>query len=173
MLFLVFNNKIYNPLNSAFLKYLIHEEIFVLKSEFSVAPPKPSMPIAIASGADPKTEKQVWSKPLLLITDDFRGNKIPSVERELLLKILKTININPLDDVDVISIHHFEKTRIGYPQHILILVTDSIASFAFTKYQSATWRDIPVISADSLREMIKDVSLKRKLWNELQRVFHI
>ncbi len=163
-------------MNNSFLRYFITEEIYVLKSEFQPKVPKLSAPISITDTSGMKTEtdkKAVWSKHLLIITDDFRGKKIPSVERELLLKIMKALKIDPRTDADVISIENFDKNRIGYPQKILILATSEIENFSFPKYQPAQLRNIPIISADSLAEMIKDVSKKRQLWAELKRIFKI
>ena len=162
-------------MNPNFLRYFIHEDIFFITSEFQME--TPAMPEKIVVPEISKTqsteEKEYWNKKLLVFTDDFRGKKIPTVERELLLKIFKAVHINPRTEVDVIPIESFIKKRIGNPQTILILAENLPDDFQFSKYEVADFRGIPVISANSLNEMFKNTSQKRQLWHELKRVFSI
>jgi len=163
-------------LNYKFLRYFIHEDIFFITSEFQTETPAVPEKIAvpeISKTQSPSEEKEYWSKKLLVFTDDFRGKKIPTVERELLLKIFKAIRINPRTEVDVISIENFMKEQIGNPQTILILAQNLPDDFQFSKYEVADFRGIPVISANSLNEMFRNTSQKRQLWHELKRVFSI
>jgi len=163
-------------LNYNFLRYFIHEDIFFIASEFQAetptVPEKMAVPEISKTQSSSETE-EYWSKKLLVLTDDFRGKKIPTVERELLLKIFKAIHINPRMEVDVIPIENFMKDQIRNPQTILILAENLPDDFQFPKYEVADFRGIPVISANSLNEMFKNTSQKRQLWHELKRVFSI
>ena len=184
--------------NEIFLKYLIDEEIYIVDDDPSftmeAAQPKDddrsrdrkedtteSSSVAVEvteeaiSSGDDKPVKSYQDITVLLL-DYADQSSMPAGHIDLLVKILQSVNLDP-DSVEMVfrdkftnlEVKDFTDCRVIA---FLNLVPEQLnALFAVEKYMINMINGNQFIISDTLSDLIKERSLKRKLWEQIKLIY--
>lgn len=163
-----------------FIKYLIHEEIYVINQDKTVQ--KDNFFFDNTYENINQIEKQIVSektipqvvlpvyKKILIIVADTTDNKLNIKDKKYIAKILQAVKVD-LYQTTLINILHetlgdltgIEKILAFTPNHQIDIVS---SPYKITDYQGAKF-----LVADSLSDIALSVELRKKLWVELQVMF--
>ncbi|GEM_PF-5150972 len=178
--------------NQGYLKYLINEQIYVVKepelvvaddTETSLAESRiekvvKDEPILEAIKPETSQEKEVLTEPtqkLLVVYKYPESEPLPTNLKKLMLKIIEAVGIDVMTGVYVNSsfkplpdqLLDFENILV-FGKDITLKLEDSPQS---QPYRMETVSLTRILTADALIDLDQQIPLKRQLWAELQRMF--
>ena len=126
---------------------------------------------------DNKPVKKYKDKTVLLLDYNDQAS-MPAGHMDLLAKILQSVNLN-LESVEMVFRDEFEKLEVkGFSDCAVIAFLNRVpeqinALFAVEKYMINIINGNQSVACDTFNDLIKDRTLKRKLWEQLKLIYGI
>ncbi len=125
--------------------------------------------------SDDKSAKRYQNATVLLLDYEDQAS-MPPEHSDLLTKILQSVNLNT-DSVEMVYRDEFDNLEVKdftdcHLIAFLTLVPENISTlFSEKKYMIKITKGNQCIFSDTFNDLIKDRSLKRKLWEQLKLIY--
>jgi DNA polymerase III psi subunit len=160
--------------NEKYLQYLFHEEIYLVKEDHVSEDKEHEI--------QENDNKNTLENKTVVIINHPALKDIPAPDQALLSKILRSINLK-LEDVLTINPQQFAPERTLPPEERMANVRiigffDSVPEswqqfFSTTKYELHETESYTSLHADPLDRIEKDRSIKKILWDKLQKLYNL
>jgi len=157
----------------AYLKYLIDEEIYIIDENRSLS----DSDTGLQENPELKSEPAHKNKVILLLDYENR-EAIPENHEKFIVKILQSVRFDSKStdwifsqQMQTLSPQSFEKCRIlafmkEVPGNLLPIM-------GAEKYALASHKGNKILLCDPIGKLYENVSLKRKLWDQLKTMFAV